>query len=250
MRAIRKKTVILLGAGAAIPFNGPTTKTLTERIKGGIPHWLVDILDSDYSSYSFETIIAALEYLLDWQVNFMRKEAFTKPEFISIKQSLFSLANKVKMTNSLQLWSYYRDSINTIVETVKEYDRLIGRQTEYHLYSFLSYLSKSGALKVYTLNYDRLIPHLFEERGNESLYDGFVGSEPSQSCFRIKEFVDKQITHYNLHGSIYLAQKASNHYRIEQWYTPQTIPDFAHPIIGGNPSQTLTFSGSPAKFRV
>ena len=65
-----EKTTILLGAGAMIPFGGPTTTELTQRLLDNkeCNSFFNPIYNRTNQKANFEFLLSSIESLLDWKL--------------------------------------------------------------------------------------------------------------------------------------------------------------------------------------
>jgi hypothetical protein len=123
------RTIILSGAGAAIPWGAPTTKSITDIILSdkayisdtGQPigswlhHKLIGLYHRDPETVNFETIINAVEYLITFFVSKQRggihKFKNLMPAFFEEKSDLWELLffDKIYPKTSGGLWHNYSD---------------------------------------------------------------------------------------------------------------------------------------------
>lgn len=231
------KQVILLGAGAMIPFNGPTTQEITNRLKiYSNVEQIYKIIQRDYvDPCNFETLISAVELLLEWQYS-KENNSYLSSQDTSIYKSVFEKETAFRNITKDKLWEIYQTITNEIMEVIKDYDYypdIIGRYNglgKNYLRNF--FINKSVLCKIYTLNYDRLIPRIFGR--NDEIYEGV---DKQRYTYDIKRFVNHPLTHFNLHGSIYLHYDSNglilndDPLEIEKPYT----------ISGGNPNEHKIF---------
>jgi hypothetical protein len=234
------KQVVLLGAGAMIPFGGPSTLGLTERIRANSTcDTIFRIIQKDYKdSCSFETLFSAVELLLEWSFS-NESNGYISSLDTSIYKSVFQKADAFKYKSRDELWETYQIVANEIMEAIKDYD-FFPITTGSHKGIDLDYLgdfiidcSKKSSCKIYTLNYDRLIPRIVGKR--VYVYEGIDNQKYS---YDIKKFVNHPLTHFNLHGSIYLHYDSSNSLVLND--SPIGIGN-SHLISGGNPNEHKIF---------
>lgn len=245
----KNKVVYLLGAGAMIDFGGSKSSDLTnciiDVVDGKCPR-IMELLDNCYTvekcdkndvqpQYNFETILAVIEDLLDWRIS---KEIIGFRNLLNTN-SIFAAFNSKLNYKSEELYQCYMEAINKIIEKVDNYDNVENEKFEKLKKLFCKEI-KNQRVKIYSLNYDRVIPHLFGARIN----DGTVATErPCTRIFsyNIKDFTNDKFTYFNLHGSIYLKQVSNRLYKVIQSKTPEKL-QFAHFIKGGSPNKQKIFS--------
>ena len=228
-----KKTTILLGAGAMIPFGGPTTQELTERIL--LNNICGPVLSSIYKwtnkKVNFEFLLSSVENLLDWKLT---SEDYNADSINS--NLLVEPIYAYKYTPINTIWDIYREAVNEIIERVREYDLYTPFCLEKlrSLASFVINKSNTSNLKIYSLNYDRLIPKIVKN-SNVSFYEGFK----DQFCeYDITKFVNFHNTYFNLHGSIYYSFISGGRVKLED--IPMIL-DHRYNIEGGNPGEPKVF---------
>ena len=118
-----KRVVYLLGAGAMIDFDGPSTSCLTDIcsdiIKKHHCEGVLTSLDLIYGKgkYNFETIIGSIENLLDWAVAYERR-GYISVDNTNVIVSVF--CSKFQTISSGQLWDIYVDLINGVISRTSE----------------------------------------------------------------------------------------------------------------------------------
>lgn len=238
----KKKIVYLLGAGAMIDFGGPTTSYLTDECKkiveNSVLEKIIDLLDKTYDKkYNFETIIAAVEYLLDYAIA-TQTQGYITVNNTNIVRVLFK--SVTKKIDSEKIWDVYKDLINMVIVEIAKYESEINPSNKL-LSDYLSRCQDSYKLKIYTLNYDRLIPNVME-----NVNDGTVKVEINKYRlfnYKLKSFISDNFTHFNLHGSIYLKQEMPRgfYYSVVQSSCPKYLKD-ALVQEGGSPNDKKIFS--------
>lgn len=235
-----KKTTILLGAGAMIPFGGPSTNEIIERL---LVHesckYIYDVVQQGYEEQcNFESLLSALELLLEWNLSNDKTRHLTFHN-TSIYRNVFQLALPFQYHNTDTVWEIYKQVINDIIEVIKDYDyypQYTGCRNGKDpaiLDSFISKCQEDSDLKIYTLNYDRLIPNVL---GNK--LDVYESIESESFSYDLKKFSNHHLTYFNLHGSIYIDYNP---------YTGIKLLDrpveLEHAIIinGGNPNEQKIF---------
>lgn len=230
----KSKTTILLGAGAMIPYGGPKTEELSDRllVNSSCRQLFEHIKNDIKGTCNFETMLCALEQILEWKIAASNSNS-DNDVFTKMLKPCFEYKNTFSRSD---LWAIYVEAVNEIIERVKEYDCYppscpIKRE---ELANFILNKSRKSALKIYTLNYDRLIPKIINQVGGE-IYEGISNQEFN---YDIEKFVNHKLTHFNLHGSIY------NDYKPGKGVTLSDEPiDFYHQyfIEGGNPQEQKIF---------
>lgn len=241
---MRKRVVYLLGAGAMIDFNGPATSELTLLCSNLLKKYYCDKILSELEStygermYNFETIIAAVENLLDWTIAHERLGAINVQN-TNVISSIF--CNKFQNLSSEEYLKIYQDLINSIIDRTKKYDyEIVYNQKHQTLKRFFEQKVNNETTKIYSLNYDRLIPRLLKnviyDGTNLPLYGGFN--------YNLKGFICSEKTYFNLHGSIYLNMEYVRDllsYKVVQHSIPQYLT-YALEQEGGAPNDVKLFS--------
>ncbi|HET7116710.1 MAG TPA: hypothetical protein VFI29_09475, partial [Hanamia sp.] len=235
-----KKVTLLLGAGAAIPWNAAKTSEITEAMRNSQDHliscetlgnWINKIVTQDrtvsHLDVNFETYIDLIEtahaFLLTTKtIHPNLKNSFYK--FFDLKTEIKEGIDNLKWSNGSNFRS---DSISKVTATFYSLIRIIGNQIipyldnywkdDYQclnekLKEFCEYFLNTGyVVRAYTLNYDRSIPLVFES--NSSGYEFFDGFDVSKVSHDKRHFflLDKQRiladtwcnSFYNLHGSFH-----------------------------------------------
>lgn len=230
------KTIILLGAGAMIPFGGPSTKELTDLILCNkfctrISECLVDKFQEQVN---FESILACVEQLLEWKM----VHEYYSDELISNELLEPAFLYKFSIT-AKDLHDIFCDAIDNIIERIRQYDLYesnedVIKYNKSNLTEFLLKVYNDSELKVYTLNYDRLIPKLFKDK--DFVYEGTYNSVYE---YNYEKFLNRHFTYFNLHGSIYL--DCINKFIVQFTDIPTNLRK-NNLLQGGNPGEMKFFS--------
>lgn len=235
-----KKTTILLGAGAMIPFGGPSVKTITERLLNHKScEYVYKVVQQGYEEgCNFETLISALELLLEWNLSNDKTRHLTFRD-TSIYRNVFQLGTPFRYHTTEKVWEIYKEVVNDIIEVIKDYDyypQFTDCQQNNNsamLGSFILKCQEDANLKVYSLNYDRLIPKLV---GNHlEIYEGIEGESYG---YDLKKFSNHHLTYFNLHGSIYIDY---NPYAGIKLLNRPVELENAIILTGGNPNEQKIF---------
>lgn len=235
-----KKTTLLLGAGAMIPFGGPSTKDITDRllVHKSCKDIYNIIQEGNSNQCNFESILSAIELLLEWNLSNDRENNMPFHN-TCISSIVFQLAQAFRYHATDKVWKIYKDAVNEIIEVIKGYDfypqhiqHCVGKDVNL-LKSFILKCQQACCLKIYTLNYDRLIPNVI--RNSLDVYEGI---ESGRYGYDLKKFVNAPLTYFNLHGSIYLYYDSYTEIKISD--VPVEL-DNAHLIEGGNPNEQKIF---------
>lgn len=233
----KSKKVILLGAGAMIPFGGSTTQELTNRLLVYDKcNTIYKIIQKDYrDTCNFETLLSAVELLLEWSFSNEGSGYLTSQ---SIYKSIFQKSSSFYYKSKIDFWELYKIIVNEIIESIKEYDYYpyaiedCKDSSSIILQRYIIECRKKSALKIYTLNYDRLIPKMIK---NEENID--EGIDNNRYSYDLIKFINHPMTYFNLHGSIYIHYDCSG----------LTIKDYPvelekpYTLSGGNPNEHKIF---------
>lgn len=228
-----KKTTVLLGAGAMIPFGGPTTEGLTQRLlsnstcKKEFEH----IFNRTNRTCNFEFLLSSLEILFDWKLANEDKESNSTNQYLLLEPKYSYQFDTTKV-----LWEIYSEAINEIIERIKEYDYYTHPfpQKLDALADFLIYKKQSNSLKIYSLNYDRLIPKIAKKRGL-FFYEGY---NDLQYEYDLDKFNTNAQTFFNLHGSIYTSYVSDGVVKVLD--NPVEL-EHQYNLQGGNPGENKVF---------
>lgn len=245
----KNKVVYLFGAGAMIDFGGPKTSELSMIVKNVIDNCcpkIIKFMDSCYKNvksenkedqdlYNFETILAVVEDLLDWQIS-KEIEGYHTPLNTN---TIYTAFNSKEDFSSEELYQCYSEAINNIIEIVYQSEDFSNNDFE-DLKILFRKETKKKYVKIYSLNYDRVIPHLFEESINDGTYQ-YKSLCDRNFSYDIPKFLNDEFTYFNLHGSIYLKQDSNRLYEAVQSKLPERL-NFAHHIKGGSPNKLKIFS--------
>lgn len=174
---------------------------------------------------NFETFINILELLYDFVIS-ETNEGGTGPTNTSLLPIAFNLKdfeNEIyNPTNENQRWMnienkpkilkrmYYGDLIRHYINIVGshiqnyEYESDINSDINKSLYKWLNSLSKKFTIRIYTTNYDSIIPALLK-RNHHFCFDGFQSNvERRRSIPDVNRICNNtdSIVYYQLHGSI------------------------------------------------
>jgi hypothetical protein len=238
MSNIKKRTVILLGAGAAIPWDGPNTETLTSLLKqdnlsGKANSRIFEILEKSETypseSINFESILHFIESLISYE----RSNYISS--FRNIYKSISHLNEAGKSLRTLIVetpwkttrWhydntqNYFYDCLVALLR-YNYYDILYPELSKYlrndsleaheqlnkSIINFINRNQENSTVRIYTTNYDRLIPRIFEKYNSaKEVFDGFYLPDRGQNTgtANIARILndDSCLNYYNLHGSAY-----------------------------------------------
>jgi hypothetical protein len=245
----RKNVLIFLGAGSTICFGGPRSdeilselltderfKTRDDRTVG---QYLFDKLhDSFGEQTNFETIIAAIELIINYQLakendsenpnlksiipsflsfdesfleqidNFTLYEIDGEPDQIILEYYNNGIPQTITWPRKLARLYYYSKILNNFLSLISiKIASYADGNIEYNLKlkNFFNYLISSNyQINFFTTNYDNLLPNILE---NRKIFNGFDTKYLEEEGLRYNPkkiiFDDSVIKFFNLHGSIY-----------------------------------------------
>lgn len=263
----RKKIVLLLGAGFPVAWGASFSKDILDRIIEDKEYmydsnttwgkFIFDTLKSFYEeedgvTVNFETVIAASESIMNYVIASTNENrnsyntSFTPAVNVlidSIQQKLNEISDKLEKRR--HFYSIYKHFVDIVIQLIKGYDEK-ACAAEYKLLNerlneFIeSLLNKKYSVKIYTTNYDAMIPQILSKRkiymGEHLLSDYSIVYKADY--LRNK---DSHLSYFYLHGSIYWTFKfVENKYRVVK----STITGEVQSLTaqGGNPSENLIFS--------
>lgn len=234
----KNKTVLLLGAGAAIPWKAPKTQYLTDSLKnnklfGKVNSKILDILIQSEiypkESINFESILHFIESLISYE----------RSNYLSNFKNIYSpVTNYNNFGEELRKlivespwhrtrWhydktqNYFYDCLVALLR-YNYYDILYPELTKYlrndsleaneqlnkSIINFINTKQENSTVRIYTTNYDRLIPRIFEKYdGAKEIFDGFYLPDLGQNTGtpNLEKILndDSCLNYYNLHGSAY-----------------------------------------------
>lgn len=235
-----KPTIILTGAGAVIPWGAPKTIEITHELLNDetfksttgqpLADWIFQKLTGFYhkdpQTVNFETVINSIEYFntffsSKYTAGFSMYKNFL-PAFFQEKDNIFELlwfdriyekenTNWKTEGRKLEFYGFWNDYhsffkqvfryyINLIVNQIEKYSIPIENKVELNnkLNNFLN--SLQNPLRVYTTNYDRIIPKIY----NGEMFEGFSKQGEELKFDLNKVLTDSSINSYfNLHGSVH-----------------------------------------------
>lgn len=186
-----KTAVILLGSGFAIPFGGPSSSELLQRIEdhpytnngGVLKSQLISQLLIALRNYygpnpvNFETLIASLESLCQYNVSSIQKNRSV--DYASILPAIYLQkcftelieheAVSVGKSVPEYLLSVYKHCMCLILNRIYRYDnsntpQKVCSEKKNNFVQFVeSLIRKDYHLKFYTINYDRIVPRILKD---------------------------------------------------------------------------------------
>jgi hypothetical protein len=258
-----KQIVVLLGAGAAYPWDiefKDSKVNITERILkkfsgDDFAKAILNTLDNYYKGkkkYNFETFLAVVEELLNYTfasttpAGNANNKSFL-PSIFDINTELVKLLPNNEVKKKKFCFDKYNEYINIIIEEIKSYNDNVltdehNETINENLIKFTKYfLKRNYAVKFYTTNYDSIIPQVLE--CHFEVYEGLINSSTTYKRFNydLSRFRKACISHFNLHGSIFLRKEMLEKY--------ETVYDLDSCIKidrvtenSGNPGELLVFS--------
>lgn len=188
-----KKRVIILGAGAAQFYGGPSTEELTGKVMTIPEARYVKRQLHKYNPHcilNFEHVIGGIR--LESEYNLSKRSRYYK----SLLECLFKPRRKF---GRLQFKKAYKATLDIVCsKIIKSIDE---RKTENDS-AFVNYINSfEGANKIYSLNYDRVPKTVLCESGL-SVYEG--ADLNGKYEYDLEKFSNSPLSFYNLHGSVYL----------------------------------------------
>ncbi len=262
----KKQIVILLGAGAAMPWGGISSSQLKDlfiadrnfKTKKGITigKYLFDALDNFYRDdcSNFETFIATLETILNHVLNATSKGGINEsntsftPAILKLKDEIESeLDGKSDSEKRVYCYDLFRHFVQLVLDTINKYNNNVLNdsftEVNANLIRFVKhFLCRNYSVKFYTTNYDNLIPQILQEQFK--IYEGLRNNLPigRRFNFDLKAFRKARLSHFNIHGSVFLKHTmVGTQYETVYCSSPQDHI-IALGINGGNPSERLLFS--------
>ena len=182
--------------------------------------------EEDGVTVNFETVIAASESIMNYVIASTNENrnsyntSFTPAVNVlidSIQQKLNEISDKLEKRR--HFYSIYKHFVDIVIQLIKEYDEK-ACAAEYKLLNerlneFIeSLLNKKYSVKIYTTNYDAMIPQILSKRkiymGEHLLSDYSIVYKADY--LRNK---DSHLSYFYLHGSIYWTFKfVENKYRV------------------------------------
>lgn len=257
MKEPRGRTVFLFGAGAALPWNAPSTADITQLIRTrGFKIVGEDVYITEFiyqqlikqgfpdNYVNFETILNVIEELIVYHspfdgienvppllesffsqefsekiFNYTIKDGVTKhgyqleiPKNTEYEYSDYAYHNQ--LPHQFYLQHLLRDLLNEICLLVSKYAydsdaiplKTAGSDVSNHFTKWMSRISQTSSLRIYTLNYDKIFKSLLTATGI-SVFDGFypLTEGYDRSRANVLQIHSDQESHlyYNLHGSVY-----------------------------------------------
>lgn len=228
-----EKTTVLLGAGAMIPYGGPSTTELTQRLLDNkeCNSFFNSVYNRTKKKANFEFLLSSIENLLDWKL--ANDDNNSK---LLTSNILLEPIYEYKYRSKWDLWKIYKEAINDIIERIKDYDNCNSFDVDKYknLVDCISNEKQRSSIKIYSLNYDRLIPRIASKHGI-NFYEGF-GNNGYE--YDLRKIATHPSTFFNLHGSIYTSLVSGDVFKIID--TPIEL-EYLQKINGGNPDEDKLF---------
>lgn len=183
-----KQVVILLGAGFVFPWANVSSSSIKEAfiqddtytVNGKtIGEFLFDKLNNFYGDEgtNFETFIAAIESMMNYVLSStnggktIKNTSFT-PAIYELKEIFSQLfKGKDEIEQRKYIHSIYQHFVNVVLGKIKEYNECVldkkNENINNSLIKFIGYLmNKRYSVKIYTTNYDNLIPQVLSTHFN------------------------------------------------------------------------------------
>lgn len=258
----KQQIVVLLGAGAAIPWGGTKSTDIKEHFidcmktkQGEQDKYIFNLLTQFYSGCAnFETFLAAMEEVLNYVMSLTtegKNESHTSfiPAIFRLKKCMIKLlSNKDENEKREYCYEIFRTYVNKLILLINNYNEKIldhnHDEINKNLRRFTKYLlNKNHAVKYYTTNYDNIIPQVMP--GHCKIYEGVCGGQVYKRFkYDLELFRKARLSHFNLHGSIFLRRQFINPscetvYDDSIFHELLCISNFEN---GGNPNEQLLFS--------
>lgn len=197
---VKKRISVLIGAGAAIDLEGPSTYKLTKAIvnKSDFLKLIALRLNKYYgvAQYNFEDIAHLLELALSYQSS---SSSNTRNEFKPILKEFMCLDHFLNRSNLIQA---QQDLYQELWNSIYFYDEKFGNSHDHSWYKkFWNALNHKNNLDIFTLNYDTTI-----QQSLANLYtDGFVEECTDGDLYKFDPnnlYEGNKTKIINLHGSI------------------------------------------------
>jgi len=224
-QSINKKLVVLLGAGAAIPWGGPQSSDLLQLFKDDATYktieqdnlgkYLCDEVLNKIADVNFESMIAALEEIFEYVIakHNPDRHIFRTPVHTAISELIEEIYPKIflnmgEVEDEVQYaYNILKHYIDIVTEKIDDYNCRVSEYPQNQLLiNFVrELLCDNFSVKFYTLNYDSMIPQILSKQFQieEGMFplDYFHGFNITS----MNKLQTAKLSHINLHGSIFLA---------------------------------------------
>jgi NAD-dependent SIR2 family protein deacetylase len=239
-----KQIVILLGAGASKPWDGLLAsdfqkifeEDITYKVNNGktVGKYIFDEILSKIEDPNFETFFAVLEEIMEYiySDNEEKKYIINTPISHIISEMQQEIKNQIfNGTQNIEELSYnlYRHFIDIVTEKVNEYNETVDEKRilkTYLRYFTETFLNNGYSIKFYTTNYDTIIPYVISPKFN--IYEGLTNfGAVKRFNVNLEAFRKARISHFNLHGSIFLSRP----WNIEDVYGKEILHCTKRPVM-------------------
>jgi hypothetical protein len=258
----KPQIVVLLGAGAAIPWGGIASEDIKQSFMD-IPNkryrpinkLIFDLIEQfGIKDANFETFLAALEEILNYVLSVTTEGKNVSntsfiPSIFRFKKSIIKLLrNKNEKEKREYCYEIFKDYTNKVITEINGYNsKALDEQYKKLNKNFLSFtkyfLNKNYSVKYYTTNYDNLIPQILSQ--NCKIYEGFHDSPSKKKRFKydLWLFRKARLSHFNIHGSIFFHYNFSGG-KYEMIYDDSKCYDLSDALYNdyGNPNENLIVS--------
>lgn len=265
----KKQIVVLLGAGAAMPWGGITSEEIKKlfieepsyKYSNGttIGKFIFNILEQFYKTdcADFETFLAVLEEVLNYIFSLTNSGKVNTsntsfiPSIFELEKGITELlSNKDEEEQRRYCYEMFCTYLNIVIDKVNKYNNKVldekNKELNKSLIQFTKYfLSKNYSVKYYTTNYDSIIPQVMS--GHCNIYEGLDDFTDDAKLFKynLSLFRKARLSHFNLHGSIFHRKTGPYSTYIGTIYDNSDSRELSkHNVYledGGNPSEKLLF---------
>ena len=260
MAITNHKITLLLGAGFAIHMKCPGTDDINQLFAEDVTYvnnyegksvsmfnYVKTLLSDYFFDFSFETFLAVLEQILDYQIGIEYSGKVSIQDRI-LSSVLFVprdiLRESLLLSKSAkELWGIYKHYVNTIIDAIARKDSIEDCQEDARIIKeyIVSLKEKYDQIKIYSTNYDSLCSQILSDEGLYiSTDDSFPDSIERAFVYDLNEFRERPLTYFPLHGSIYFKRESFN--CIKYCSYKQPLSDIAFDNNAGNPNGYTFFS--------
>jgi NAD-dependent SIR2 family protein deacetylase len=263
----KRQIVVLLGAGAAMPWGGVTSEEIKDLFindnrykvqEQTLGKFIFHALEEFYKwdCANFETFLAVLEEIMNYVMSSTNDGGVNVsntsfiPAVFELKESIITLLrDKDEIGKRRYCVEMFYTYVKEVIKKINEYNEKVLNEKyaeiNKNLVRFTKYfLTKNNSVKYYTTNYDSIIPQVLSKHCN--IYEGLYKCEEYKRFkYNLGLFRKARLSHFNLHGSIFLHRKLINSHRETVYnddeYT-QLQPEMAMQMDSGNPNEPILFS--------
>lgn len=210
------KVTLLLGAGFAQYLDGLSTKNINDIFRDDqeimvCQTTLYAYIERECRKYNyvinFESFFALLEnHLFYIHGKECKEESPQNADILSLLFTKDIFDDIEQLTTACGCYSVYRHYMNLLISNIKRYNNLQGdRQHKMEQFSnFISELkNKYRYVKIYTTNYDTIVPMFFKKKIELGLKDGYYH-------YNLNSFRKRRFTFFSLHGNIGVSREFAN----------------------------------------